>query len=345
MSATVGAYPLGRVELQSGQCLNDAWLTYATWGKLNAAGDNCVLFPTYYTGTHESNARIIGPQHALDPRTWFIVVPNLIGNSLSISPSNSRAQFAGGCFPRVTVHDNVQCQKSLLDFLGVTSIRLALGWSMGALQSWHWAVCYPHRVRNLLSVCGASRCWPYNRVFLRSVRAALEADGAYSGGSYQAPPVAGLKAFARAYMPWAYSAEFFRTQRYREIGFESIDALTVDWENDHLAWDANDLMTKLWTWEHADVGDLAVNDVQPSVNEIEPRLGAALGRVTARAIVMPCDQDQYFTLEENRIEAALTPRAELRPILSSAGHCAGAPGRFARESRVVDAAIRDLLHS
>ena len=51
-----------------------------------------------------------------------------------------------------------------------------------------------------------------------------------------------------------------------------------------------------------------------------------------------------FTLEENRIEASLVPRAELRVIESTAGHCAGAPGRFPRESAMVDAAIRDLLH-
>ncbi|MCY7305577.1 MAG: alpha/beta fold hydrolase [Rhodoferax sp.] len=327
-------FELGDVALRSGQVLHDAWLAFATWGTLNAAGDNCVLFPTYYTGTHLSNARIIGAQHALDPASWFVVVPNLIGNGLSISPSNTRARYGGCGFPQVSVHDNVECQKRLLDFLQVRHIRLALGWSMGAMQSWHWAARYPDMVGNLLAVCGASRCWPYNHAFLDSVRAALQADGTYASGSYTVPPVAGLKAFARVYMPWAYSAAFFREKRYSELGFASVEALAEDWERDHLAWDANDLLTKLWTWQHADVSALAPP---------HEGLAGALGRVTARVIVMPCDHDQYFTPDENRIEASLVARAELRVIESTAGHCAGAPGRFPRESAIVDASIRDLL--
>ena len=85
-------FPIGDITLQSGEMLHDAWLTFATWGKLNAAGDNCILFPTYYTGNHLSNARIIGEDQALDPNKWFIVTPNLIGNAQSISPSNSLDQ-------------------------------------------------------------------------------------------------------------------------------------------------------------------------------------------------------------------------------------------------------------
>lgn len=330
MSYPTTRFELGNVSLQSGETLPDAWLTYATWGKLNAAGDNCILFPTYYTGTHDSNARLISTGRALDPDKWFIVVPNLIGNGQSISPSHGLA----GNFPQVSVYDNVVCQKHLLDALGVRSIRLALGWSMGALQSWHWAVLYPEMVKNLLPICGASRCWPYNRMFLQGVRAALQGDQTFAGGFYKSPPVAGLKAFGRAYAPWAYSAAFFREQRYREIGFDSEEALLKDWEDDHLSWDANNLLAKLQTWESADVS-------------AHPLFGGdltkALSRVKARTILMPCDTDQYFTLEENRLEADLTAGAELRPIISSAGHCAGAPNRFKQETAMIENAICELL--
>ncbi|BBP00685.1 alpha/beta fold hydrolase [Sulfuriferula nivalis] len=330
----VQQFHIGDVVLQSGETLHDAWLSYATWGKLNEQGDNCILFPTYYTGTHLSNARIIGEQRALDPEKWFIVVPNLIGNGLSISPSNTLERYQGGGFPKVTVYDNVACQKLLLDKLGVSTLKLVLGWSMGAVQAWHWAVLYPHMVQNLLPVCGATRCWPYNQLFLKGVRAALEMDPTFAGGYYVEPPAKGLRAFGRVYMPWAYSAEFFREQRYKEIGFATQDDLLEDWELDHLSWDANNLLAKLWAWEHADVsahekfgGDLAL----------------ALSQVTAKTIVMPCDHDQYFTLAENTIEAGFTRDAELRPIYSSAGHCAGSPGRFVEESAYIEAAIKELL--
>jgi homoserine O-acetyltransferase len=327
-------FPIGDITLQSGEVLHDAWLTFATWGKLNAAGDNCILFPTYYTGNHLSNARIIGEGQALDPNKWFIVTPNLIGNAQSISPSNSLDRYPAGSFPNITVYDNVVCQHSLLKALGVNEIKLALGWSMGAVQVWHWAVLYPDMIKNLLPICGATRCWPYNEIFIKSIRSVLQADIDYADGNYINKPAAGLRAFGRAYAPWAYSAEFFREERYKEIGFDSINALLEDWEQDHLGWDANDLVTKLWTWQHADV----------SIHEkFKGDLALALSQVTAKTIIMPCDNDQYFTLAENSIEAALSPNSELRPIHSSAGHCAGAPGRFENESAFINAAINELL--
>lgn len=327
-------FSIGDITLQSGEVLHDAWLTFATWGKLNAAGDNCILFPTYYTGNHLSNARIIGEGQALDPNKWFIVTPNLIGNAQSISPSNSLDRYPAGSFPNITVYDNVVCQHSLLKALGVNEIKLALGWSMGAVQVWHWAVLYPDRIKNLLPICGATRCWPYNEIFIKSIRSVLQADVDYADGNYINQPTAGLRAFGRAYAPWAYSAEFFREERFKEIGFDSIDALLEDWEQDHLGWDANDLLTKLWTWQHADVS---------AHDKFKGDLALALSKVTAKTIIMPCDNDQYFTLAENRIEAALSPNSELRPIHSSAGHCAGAPGRFKNESAFINAAIHELL--
>ena len=107
MASDYDVFRLGDVVLQSGAVLGDASLAYRTYGRLNAARDNCIVFPTYYTGTHRSNERLIGPGRALDPARYFIVVPNLFGNGLSSSPSNMPAPFAGNRFPRATVFDNV----------------------------------------------------------------------------------------------------------------------------------------------------------------------------------------------------------------------------------------------
>ena len=68
-----------------------------------------------------------------------------------------------------------------------------------------------------------------------------------------------------------------------------------------------------------------------------------LSAIKARTILMPCDTDTYFTVDETRLEAALMADAEVRPIISPYGHCAGAPGRFERESREIEAAASELL--
>jgi homoserine O-acetyltransferase len=338
MGAERGDYEvlaLGEVPLQRGGTLPDARLAFRTWGRLNGARDNCIVFPTYYGGDHEANGRMIGAGKALDPADWFIVVPNLFGNGVSTSPSNAAGAAAGAGFPRVTVLDNVRCQRRLVvEHLGVKEVALATGWSMGALQAYQWAVLYPDLVRALLPFCGAARCWPHNWVFLDSVKSALLADPAFAGGRYAEKPQRGLRAFGRVYAGWAYSQAFFREGLYRRLGFDTLEAFLKHWEDDHAAADANDLLAMLWTWQNADA---SANDTFGGDFE------GALRSIRARTIVMPCDQDLYFTLEENRREAALIPGAVVRPFHSAFGHCAGAPGRIQEEMAFLDQALRELL--
>ena len=54
-------------ELQSGSRLAEARLAYKTYGKLNAAGDNVVVLPTFYTGSHGRNEGFFGKGRAIDP--------------------------------------------------------------------------------------------------------------------------------------------------------------------------------------------------------------------------------------------------------------------------------------
>lgn len=323
-TSTVERLVLDSLPLESGASLS-AELAYVTHGTLSPTRDNVVLVPSYYTGTHDSYRPWIGAGGVLDTNRWFVVVVNMLGNGVSTSPSN------GGAFPLVTVRDQVTAQRLLLDHLGVERLRLVLGWSMGAMQAYEWAVSHPDRVDALLPICGAARCSPHNHVFLEGVRAALLADPAFAGGAYDAPPVAGLRAFGRVYAGWAYSREFFADGTYRQLGYESVEAVLEDWAQDHAARDANDLLAMMDTWQSGDVG--------------RGRDGHqhALASITARTIVMPSTTDLYFTVADSAVEARLVPGAELRPIVSDLGHVAGRPGVRAAETEAVAAAVRDLL--
>lgn len=70
---------------------------------------------------------------------------------------------------------------------------------------------------------------------------------------------------------------------------------------------------------------------------------AALRAITARAIVIPCTQDLYFTPEDNDLEVALMPNAELRPYDSPYGHCVASPGRDPAFQEFLDDVIREVL--
>ena len=129
-------FDLGRVALQSGATLPDMLLSYKTYGRLNAARDNAIVYPTFYSGSHVDNEWLIGERMGLDPREYFIIVPNMFGNGVSSSPNNNPPPYDRGRFPHVTLYDNVAMQYRLVtEKFGIESLRLVTGWSMGAMQA------------------------------------------------------------------------------------------------------------------------------------------------------------------------------------------------------------------
>ncbi len=335
MQTTYDRYDLGNVTLLSGEILQDAWVTYKTHGRLSPTRDNVVVLPTFYTGTHARNEGFFGPGRAIDPARHYIICVDLIGNGVSISPSNSPHQ-SGADFPLVQLWDNIACQHRLLtDHLKVDKIALVAGWSMAGCQSYQWAAQYPDMVDAILPFCASARTSPHNIVFLEGVKAALCADQHWNGGNYTSPPVAGLKAFGRVYAGWAFSQTFYREGLYRQRGFETFENLLQDWEADHATgWDANNLLAKLATWQ---AGDISAG---PLYNG---NIKAALGAISARAILMPCTQDLYFPPEDNEIEAGFMPNADFRPYNSPWGHCAASPGNDAGFTAQLETNIRRLL--
>jgi homoserine O-acetyltransferase len=328
-------FRLGEVKLQSGERLPDARLAYQTYGSLNEAKDNVVLLPTFYTGSHGRNEGYFGAGRALDPARHFIVSVNLMGNGISSSPSNTPAPFDGPRFPKVTLYDNVACQQRLLsEVFGIEQLALVAGWSMAGCQSYQWAAQFPDKVKAILPFCASAKTSPHNIVFLEGVKAALQADGDWNGGDYASPPKRGLRAFGRVYAGWAFSQTFYREGHYRKLGFETFEELLAGWEQDNLAWDANDLLAKLWAWQQ---GDISANDLY---QRDFPR---ALGAIRARAIVIPCTQDLYFPPEDNAIEVGHMAKAELRPFDSPWGHCVASPGNEPAFERFLDQAISELL--
>jgi homoserine O-acetyltransferase len=107
-------YDLGDLRLQHGATIRSCKLAYKTFGKLNADKSNVVVYPTWYSGQHYDNEWLIGTGMALDPNKYFIIIPDMFGNGLSSSPSNTPAPYNGPRFPNVTTLDNVRAQHRLV---------------------------------------------------------------------------------------------------------------------------------------------------------------------------------------------------------------------------------------
>ncbi len=330
-------FALGDIVLQSGATLRDAKLAYKTFGTLSPAKDNVIVYPTWYSGQHTENKWLIGPGMALDPERYFIIMPNMFCNGLSSSPSNTPPPYDRGAFPRVTAYDNVVQQHRLVtEHFGVQTVKLVTGWSMGALQTYHWGALYTGMVERILPFQGSAKCSRHNFVFLEGARSALMADAAFQDGWYETPPARGLRAFARVYAGWGFSQTFYRRRADIEImGYASLEDFLVGfWEGLFLSKDANNLLGMLWTWQHGDISD------NPMFNGDLPK---ALAAITARAIVMPSSTDLYFPPEDNEIEVSHMPNAELRVVDSFWGHFAGGPGTSPDDIRTLDNALKELL--
>lgn len=331
-------FEAGDLGLQSGETLIGAKLAYKTYGELNANKDNVVVFPTFFGGQHTHNEGMIGQGKALDPSKYFIIVPNMFGNSVSSSPSNSDSPQNRAGFPMVSLYDNVSTQHRLVtEVFGIEKIALVFGWSMGAQQTFQWGSLYPEMVDRILPVCGSAKTSRHNFVFLEGVKSAITADAAWAGGNYDEPPLIGLRAMGRVYAGWAVSQAFYREEVYLTLGYESLeDYLVRFWEARRTSADANDLLAMVWTWQNADISNNQKYDGD---------FGEALAGIKAKAIVMPGRTDLYFPPEDNELEVVQMPHAELRPIESIWGHLAGGPGFNPSDSKFVDDAIRELLAS
>ena len=331
-------FDLGNLVLQSGATLRGAKLAFKTYGDLSAARDNVIVYPTFFGGQHTHNEGLIGHGMAMDPSNYFIIVPNMFGNGLSSSPSNTPPPYDRARFPGVTLYDNVMCQHRLVtERFGIEKVIMVTGWSMGAQQTYQWGCLFPNMVERILPICGSARTSRHNFVFLEGVKAALTADDAWRGGWYEQAPTKGLRALGRVYAGWAVSQAFYREEVYLKIGYSSLeDYLVAFWEGRRLGSDANDLLAMIWTWQNADISANAVYNGD---------FNSALGAIRAKAIVMPSRTDLYFPPEDNELEVECMPNAQLRPIQSIWGHLAGGPGFNAEDTRFLDAALKELLAS
>ena len=328
-----GEFRLGDLPLHRGGVLPDARIVWQAHGTLSPARDNVVLYPTSYGARHGDLEWLIGPDGVLDPRRWFVVIPNMFGNGLSSSPSTMPA-WPG----LVTAWDNVAAQRRLLaDVWGIQRLRGVYGWSMGAQQAYHWAVALPEMVERIVVNCGSARTAVHNRVFLAGLIAVLEAAPEHLGdGRFAAQPLGALNAFGRIYAGWALSQDFYRAGLHLSaLGAPDLETfLRTDWVERFARRPAADLLAQLRTW---DVGDIADH----------PRFGgdlpAALRAITARVLLLPGATDLYFRVADNEAELPHLRHAALRPIPSIWGHRAGNPAVNPVDAGFLRAQVRDWL--
>jgi homoserine O-acetyltransferase len=306
---------IGALDLEEGGRIDDCWLAVRTWGRLNAEKSNAVLVPTWYSGTHQIWAdAYVGQGHALDPEKYFIVAVNQIGNGLSVSPHNTADDsISMSRFPHVRIGDDVVAQERLLrEHFGIERLFAVVGGSMGAQQTYEWAVRFPDKVLRAAPIAGTAKNTPHDFLFTRTLNEAVTTDPGFADGEYTSHEQVkdGLARQARLWGVMGFSTQWWKDEAWRGLGFERAeDFLTGFLEPYFTAMDPNDLLAQAWKWQRGDVSRHTAGD-----------LAAALSRITAKMFVMPISEDMFFPVRDCAAEQALVPGSELHVIDDVSGH-------------------------
>ncbi|MEO8630978.1 MAG: alpha/beta fold hydrolase, partial [Betaproteobacteria bacterium] len=307
---------IGNLELEEGGTIRECKLAYATFGKLNAAKDNAILVPTWYSGSNKIIEQIyIGSGRALDPEKYFIIVVNQIGGGLSSSPHNTPAPGGMANFPHVRIGDDVAAQHRLLnEKFGIKSLALVVGGSMGAQQTYEWAVRHPDMVKRAAPIAGTAKNTAHDFLFTQTLVDAITSDPDFKQGFYAsaADVREGLLRHAKMWAVMGWSTEFFQENRPKALGFSSMDDFIINFMYGYFSvMDPNDLLCMAWKWQRGDVSRNTGGDLR-----------AALARITAKTFVMPMTSDMFFPPSDCQAEWRLIRNAEFRPIRTIDGHLA-----------------------
>lgn len=308
------------LKLECGTRLKETRLAYRTWGTLDEERRNAVLVCHALTGSADADqwwAPLFGS--ALDERKDYIICANLLGSCYGTTgPASSNSQTGliyGPDFPPITLRDMAAAQKALLDRLGVMSVKIAIGGSLGGMLALELALCYPETFRGVVSIAACGRHSPWCIGQSEAQRAAIKADAKWQGGRYDEdnPPAAGLAAARMAAMCSYRSPQSFAQRHGRRLQGESPQFSVqsyLRYQGDKLVerFDANCYLTLTEAMDSHDVGR-GRGDYED-----------VLKRLNLPALIAGYDSDVLYPINEQEELARLMPNARMARLSSLHGH-------------------------
>jgi len=170
-------------EFECGGVLDSLTLVYHTSDREYRPGDKVVWICHALTGNSNPEEwwpKMVGPGCLIDPAKQFVVCVNILcspyGSSApcSVNPKTGKPYMLD--FPKTTVRDMVRASILVRKHLGIESIDMMLGPSIGGFQTLEWAIMEPDVVKSAVFLATATRVPPYLTAFNESQRLALEAD-------------------------------------------------------------------------------------------------------------------------------------------------------------------------
>lgn len=307
------------LELESGQRLYGFEIAYSTQGQLNAAKDNVVWVchaltasadvTDWWPGLFGENCLFNGHEH-------YIVCANVLGSCygstgpLSINLETGQKFYHE--FPLITVRDMVQLHLRLATHLGIETIHVLTGGSLGGQQALEWSVIEPGRIKNLVVIATNARHSAWGIAFNEAQRMAIKADQTWKSNTDSAGNQ-GLKAArAMALLSYRNYRTFSKTQA------ETDNNKTDDFKaSSYQQYQGLKLVKRFNAFSYT---TLSKTMDSHNLGRGRGELTAVLAGIKASTLVVGFSSDILFPVSEQEFLARHIPRAEFAVIDSLYGH-------------------------
>lgn len=307
-------------ELEAGGVLSRLDLVYHT-SSGSPAGRRVVWICHALTANSDVEQwwpQMAGPGKFIDTDRDFVVCVNILGSPYgssgpaSINPKTGKAYLLD--FPKITIRDIVRTFGFVRNHLGIGSIDLLIGSSIGGFQALEWAVAEPDLIKSAVFMATAPRVSPWLSASAEAQRMALEADPSFRQAEDLSGGAAGLRC-ARAQALISYrSFEGYRlTQSEPDADclFAGRAASYERHQGDKLVARGFDAYSYLRLCDELDSHNLG---------RARGGVDAALSGIKAKSLVISITSDGLFPPEEGRQWAACIPGAQFKTIGSEFGH-------------------------
>lgn len=310
----------GPFQLEGGASLPGLCIAYHTFGRLNADKSNVVWVCHALTANSDAVRwwpGVIGEKGAISPDKYFIVCANIIGSCygstgpLTIDPDSSAPYYSR--FPPISIRDMVRGHIVLRKWLGIESIQLLMGGSMGGYQALEWCVMEKDRIRDLFLIASSCAETAWGIGIHTAQRLAIEADPSWKD-PYPDAGRNGLKA-ARAIGILTYRNYGILVQKQTDPDPEKTDhykaSSYVNHQGEKLAERFN--CYSYWLLTKA-------MDSHQLARGRGGKLEAILNQITQKALIIGINSDILCPMEEQIFLARHIPDSRLINIDSAYGH-------------------------
>lgn len=261
--------------------------------------------------------QMVGPGKVFDTDKYSVVCVNMLASPYgssgpaSVDPVTGKPFFFS--FPAVTVRDIVKACTEVRKYLGIESIDLLIGSSIGGFQASEWAVSEPGIIRKLVLMATDVRVTPWVTAWCEAQRMALEADPTFREAASLSGGREGLKcARAQALISYRSFEGYCLTQFEQDP-----DTLFATRAGSYERYQGEKLARRFDAYSY-----WYLCNVLDSHNVGRGRGGedAALGSIKADTTLIAIDSDYLFPARRMTAFAAKIPRARLFTIPSDFGH-------------------------